>query len=314
MPSWLIKTAAQRVMSWLPNPYFWNGLLQACLTKSTSLSRTTFERKVSECNRHLQAFRSFQGPPSDFTAYELGTGWFPIIPIGLYLCGAQEVWTIDIADFLRPSALRKVAEYYCECAEDGLLQKILPGFQPERLKVLENLMPFLLSELPVTFLARLKLRVIVGPAQATPIPSGTVNLFLSSGVLEYIPPSVLREILVEARRTAVPGAIMSHRLNLADAFSYFDRRITPFNFLRYSAKQWRWLDSPLISQNRLRISDYRTLFRETGFEIVREESNSGSPNDLRRIKLAPEFQHYKSEDLLVIHSFLTCLVCSSPPA
>ncbi len=315
MPSWLIKSALQRAISWLPNPHFWNGILQASFTKSTSLSRSTFEGKVAECHRHLQAFWSFQSLKSDFAAYELGPGWFPIIPIGLYLCGAREIWTVDIADLLRPSAVRKVAGYYSECAEDGLLAKILPAFRPERIKTLENLMPFTWSEPSATLLARLNFHVVVGPAQAAPIPSGAVDLLLSSGVLEYIPPTVLREVLVEARRTAAPGAIMSHRLNLADAFSYFDRSITPFNFLRYTARQWRWLDSPLTSQNRLRLSDYRALFRETGFEILREESVMGSADDLARIKLAPEFQHYKHEDLLVLHSFLTgrCMH-PSPPA
>ena len=315
MPSWVLKSALQRAISWLPNPHFWNGLLQATITKSASLSRSTFESKVAECHRHLQAFWSFQSLKSDFAAYELGPGWFPIIPIGLYLCGAREIWTVDIADLLRPSAVRKVAGYYSECAEDGLLETILPAFRWERIKTLQNLMPFTWSEPPATFLARFNFHAVIGPAQATPIPSGVVHLLFSSGVLEYIQPPVLRDILVEARRTAAPGAVISHRLNLADQFSYFDRSITPFNFLRYTARQWRWLDSPLTSQNRLRLSDYRALFRETGFEILREESVMGSADDLARIKLAPEFQHYKHEDLLVLHSFLTgrCMH-PSPPA
>jgi len=40
----------------------------------------------------------------------------------------------------------------------------------------------------------------------------------------------------------------------------------------------------------------------------------GSADDLARIKLAPEFQHYKTQDLLVLHSFLTgrCTHASSP--
>src|SRR5207302_563958 len=116
-----------------------------------------------------------------------------------------------------------------------------------------------------TFLARLGMKVVVGPAQKAPMPSGGIDLLLSSGVLEYIPPPFLREILAAARRVAAPAAVVSHRLNLADAFSYFDKRISPLNFLRYTTKQWRWLDSPLTSQNRLRISDYRALLSEAGF-------------------------------------------------
>src|SRR2546422_7718675 len=89
----------------------------------------------------------------------------------------------------------------------------------------------------------------------------------------------------------------------------------PYTTLFRTAKQWRWLDSPLTSQNRLRITDYRALFRETGFEILREESDMGSADDLARIKLAPEFQHYQTQDLLVLHSFITGrFTHPSPPA
>jgi len=130
MPSWLLKTATQRVFSWLPNPHGWNRLLQALFTKSTTtLSRETFERKVAEGNRHWQAFRSLREDVADFTAYELGTGWFPIIPAGLYLCGAREIWTIDIADLLRPEAIQAVMKYYLECEKEGLLAKLLPDFR-----------------------------------------------------------------------------------------------------------------------------------------------------------------------------------------
>jgi hypothetical protein len=60
----------------------------------------------------------------------------------------------------------------------------------------------------------------------------------------------------------------------------------------------------LTWQNRLRISDYRALFSETGYQIVKEANSSGSPEDLKKIKLAPEFHSYSMEDLLVTISWL----------
>jgi hypothetical protein len=60
----------------------------------------------------------------------------------------------------------------------------------------------------------------------------------------------------------------------------------------------------------LRISDYRKLLAETGFDLVREESTSGKKEDLERVTLAPEFRHYSREDLLVLHSFLTAKLAS----
>jgi hypothetical protein len=97
---------------------------------------------------------------------------------------------------------------------------------------------------------------------------------------------------------------MSHRLNLVDQYSYFDQSITAFNFLRFTEREWGWLDSPLTSQNRLRIGDYRNCFREAGFEIIREENVSGAAEDLARVKLASEFQQMSRADLLVLHSYI----------
>jgi hypothetical protein len=96
---------------------------------------------------------------------------------------------------------------------------------------------------------------------------------------------------------------MSHYVCIADQFT-FDKSITGFNNLRYSTHAWRWLKSPLVPQNRLRISDYRCAYADAGFEIVAEEDRSGAERDLASIRLAAEFEHYDKQDLLVLFSWL----------
>jgi hypothetical protein len=312
MPNWLIKSALHRTISWLPNRQFWNGLFQTWITKSNHLEPAAFETKVAESHRHLQAFQPAHRPVTDFTVFELGTGWFPIIPIGLYLCGAREVWTVDIEPLLNPGRLNRVLQFYCDYAQRGQLKPLLPQHLPERLEKLRPLLPQALTQPPATVLAQLPVHVLVADARKTPVPPASVDFFTSSGVLEYIPRPVLQGILAEARRIAAPGAVMSHRLNLIDQYSYFDSSITAFNFLRYTERQWRWLNSPLTWQNRLRISDFRTLLTDAGFEIAREESTPGSPQALASVPLAPEFKRYTREDLLVLHSFLTARLPAPP--
>ena len=97
---------------------------------------------------------------------------------------------------------------------------------------------------------------------------------------------------------------MSHWINLVDQFSYFDKNITPFNYLKYTEKQWRWFNSPLTWQNRLRISDYRDLVARTGYEMIKEECTSGNPADLARVQLSPEFRNYRQEELLVLTAWI----------
>jgi len=91
---------------------------------------------------------------------------------------------------------------------------------------------------------------------------------------------------------------------MADQFSSFDRSITPFNNMRYSSRAWRWLDSPIIPQNRLRASDYSQAYRNAGFEIVAREDVNGAQSDLASVKIATEFARYSRDDLLVLYSWL----------
>lgn len=154
---------------------------------------------------------------------------------------------------------------------------------------------------------RLDIHAQVRDAQQTGLPANRVDLITSTGTLEYIPPSVLKNMMAEFRRVGSANAVMSHYLNLADEYSYFDRSITPINFLQFTERQWRRWNSPLIWQNRLRISDYRELFRQARYDIVKEINTCGNPADLKKIQLAPEFQHYAKEDLPVLTSWLVAV-------
>jgi hypothetical protein len=66
---------------------------------------------------------------------------------------------------------------------------------------------------------------------------------------------------------------MSHSIDLTDQYASFDSGITQFNLLRFSG----WLNNPIIPFNRLRVSDYRLAFSESGFQVVDETSLSGDP-------------------------------------
>jgi hypothetical protein len=304
MAHWLIKAAVHRGISALPNRHFWNGLLQKWITRSTELTAGAFKDKVCECARHLRVFRSAR-PGGDFTVLELGTGWLPIIPLGLWLSGAREIWSFDIEHLLKTERVLSVLGLYRDYARRGVLADLLPEARADRMQKLEAVLTTAKTdEQPGTVLEKLGIHYLVRDAQQIPLPDDAIDFFVSSGVLEYVPKRRLPQVLKEFRRVAAPGAMMSHRLNLVDQYSYFDQSITAFNFLRFTEREWRWLDSPLTSQNRLRICDYRNLFHEAGFDIIREENVSGAAEDLARVKLAPEFEQMSRADLLVLHSYI----------
>ena len=60
----------------------------------------------------------------------------------------------------------------------------------------------------------------------------------------------------------------------------------------------------MIRQNRLMIPDYRQLFTEAGYDLVSETNVRGAEADLDRVRLAPQFQKFKREDLLILESWM----------
>lgn len=305
MPHWLIKSAIHRTISWLPKPQFWNDLFRKYGSRSLQLSSSQFEIKLRESQRHWREFRAhYRGPTTDFAALELGTGWFPIIPLGIYLCGAREIWTVDIDPFLREDRMKLMLDYFKDYIRTGKLTECLPDARKDRVERLLALADKATTLSPREWLQEFNIHVLVQDAQKLPLPDTSLDWIFSSGVMEYIPEPVLKNIMTEFQRLGKIGAVMTHRLNLVDVYSYFDKNITTLNHLQYTDRQWRWRNSPLIWQSRLRVTDYRRLHADTGFEVVSEDNESESPDKLARIKIAPQFEKYSHPDLLVIHSFM----------
>jgi hypothetical protein len=308
MAHWLVKSGIQRVISWLPASWWWYEQFQLHVTRSIVLSEQAFEGKLGEAARFLDRFRRHQsGAPESFTALEVGTGWYPTLPLSFYLCGASEIFSFDITPHLNRSRLELVLRYFCRAAERGVLQKLLPSVDLARLKRLQELLDTVGRETPAQTLERINIHAFIHDACQTGLRPGSVDLIFSCAVLEYVPRPVLPKLLSEFRRVASPNSAMVHWLDLVDQFHWFDPSITPFNFLQYTDAQWKWRDSPFISKSRLRISDFREQFTKAGFIVKGEENKSGSAEDLKTVRLAPRFQHYSVEDLLVLFSLITAV-------
>lgn len=304
MKRWIVKSAVQRAISWLPRSHWWNGLLQKHVTKGLELTPASFEAKLQCCRTHFEYYQTY-GPKdrSDFTALEIGTGWFPIVPVGFYLCGAATIRTFDVAPLVSRYTLRQTARRFCEYEEDGTLQRVLPGLRAERMAQLRRVIAQADHESPAALLKTLNIQTVVGDARRTGLPAESTDLVFSTVTLEHIPREVLAGLFAEFRRISSKGALMSHYIGMADQFASFDHSITPYNFMKYPAKRWRLLDNPIIPQNRLRVSDYRKLIEAARFRIVEQRDRSGDLEDLRRVELAPHFRKYSTEDLLVLFSW-----------
>lgn len=300
---WMLKAALQGAISRLPRSQAWNAILQRLKSRSESADTQfkRFERTVAHCRWHLERYFAVRASSlSGFSALELGTGWRPIAPIVLFLCGASKVLTVDIQPLLTRDALRSELSLFLRYSEAGKLQEMLPWVDKCRLGLLLDLS--LRSEsMPLRqMLESIQVQLMIGDSRHMADTSGSVDLFISNNTLEHIPTEVIPAIFREFKRLGSKQAVMSHHIVFADEYAVFDSFITPYNCMKFSERWWRLFNNSLFYQNRLRPSDYRQIHNNTGWPIVGEEIVAGSVSDLRKVPLAAEFRRYSQEDLLAL--------------
>lgn len=311
MIGWRFKSAIQRILSKLPFPYFWYGLLQEHVTRSITVNQSAVERRLHACQRHMQHFDEEREDRSAFTAFEVGTGWIPIIPLGLWLCGAKTVWTFDIAPLISRRRLNRCLGILRAMELEGRLAEILPQVRRERIEQLLH-MSNVHSHLSCKdFLHSLGINLLVGQQEVQRIRNKSIDLVVSHEVLEYVPKRDIDELWQLITQSIHSGSIMSHYIDLRDEYSYFDPSISPLNFLRYSEQEWRWHANPLFPLNRLTLPDYRNLFSHHAFRILHEEARSAPRDALETVKLAEPFSGIREEDLLVLNVWIKA-ICVAP--
>ena len=303
MFNWKLKAAVQGCIALLPYRQTWNRLLQKYVTKALDLNTEAFEYKLTIVNEHVSNYLETAPLPKDsFSVLELGTGWHPVIPVGLWLCGASKVWTIDKVSLLIPPNVRSVLRRLVEHADKGDLVEKLPWLREDRLNDLREACEDESLKTAAQMLERLNVSPAIADARDTGLEPSSIDLFVSNTTFEHIPKKVLSDILKEFRRLAAPGAVMSHQIDLSDHYAGFDSSITPLNFLKYPDSTWRFFSNTLCYQNRAMISDYRKMHQDAGFKILREQNRKCSREVLDKISLAKRFRHYGPDDLLVINS------------
>jgi hypothetical protein len=298
---WLAKAALQNTISVLPRSVELNGVLQRYGTGSIVM---TPERVVSKLarvgGRHLDHHRRFGTRPlEETTVVEIGTGFAPSLPVGLYLAGAAAVHTFDIARLTNAARISDLLVQVAAAADAGTLERECPWVLPARLIHVRELA----ADPPVdldALLAAMGITYHVGDATRSGLAPGTAGLFVTNNVFEHVPAEAILALLGEAHSTGSPAALISHHIDLRDHYAKFDRSVGVYNSLRFSSRQWRYLNSRMEPQNRLRHSDYLQLIDEAGFELLLDDSRRGSDAHFAAVRPSAEFRRYGEDDLRVI--------------
>jgi hypothetical protein len=210
------------------------------------------------------------GSVSGSRCLEVGTGRTVAIPLGLWLCGAGPIASVDVNRYLSASLTSECNRRIRE--NPGRVREIFgshadsPVFR-ERFRRLADFR----GDLPA-FLKLINLQYL-SPADATrlPFPEHSFDLHFSHAVLEHVPPAEVFAILQEGKRVLTPQGILFHNIDPSDHFAHDDASISLINFLQFSDREWeKWAGNKYMYHNRLRAHELRELFARAGMHVIRQ--------------------------------------------
>ena len=294
---WRYKAIVQNVLSRVPNGQQANYLFQRHVTKSFPIDIARFRDIVTWCEPHIKAIRRHHAAPlSQLRFYEFGAGYHFIGPLTFYALGVDQQLAVDLNRLTRPELINETIVTFRNLQVDLGLELVR---KPSQL-VDEKDPSLSLKELYGT-----EYRAPCD-ARATDLPSNSVDCITSTSTLEHIRPEDIRAILWECHRLLKPDGIMTMAIDYVDHYSFLDKNISGYNFLRYSDSKWEMFSPSLHYQNRLRHSDYVALFKSCGFQIIEEKRSEGTAEDVDTIKRLPlneRFAAYELNDLVVRGGF-----------
>ncbi len=290
---WPLKAASQKALGSLPRGDALNYVLQRRIRRTLPVDDAGFRRKFDRAVVHFGVFcERAPRKPDEATFYEFGAGWDLIIPLAYFALGVERQVLVDIRSNVRFELVNDSLTRFATLArelEQAASRPLRPLGPPTVTRAAD-----LEERFGIAYLAPRDTR-------NTGLARESIDFVSSTNTLEHVPEGDIEPILRECGRLLRRDGAISCRIDLRDHYSYVDRTISPYNFLRFSERAWALANSSLHYQNRLRYPDYVRLFEAAGLEIIAEAVSRPGPVELallRELKIAPRFSNrYSLEDL-----------------
>lgn len=291
---WKIKGYTQKALSVVPFGKRINDSLQRTVGGLRDFEHNV-EFKVADWSYLADHMTELDVSPAGLRYLEIGTGWFPTLPLCWSLAGASSVVTYDLTRHLnRKLTFKLLASLESRLpiiARAGKRDLDAVKTDYEKLKATQSV-PELFERARVEYRA---------PADATKsgLPDESVDVVFSNSVLEHVPRGVILEMMRESARVLRRGGLSVHSVNCGDHYAYFDKSITFINYLTFSERDWQFWNNKLLFQNRMRPVDFLKLAESAGLTIAlaKFKPRQALLDALPSLKIAPEFQHYPREQL-----------------
>ena len=260
--AWILKAVALNLMSRLPLHEQAHFHLQRLLGKHRLDAPEMFRRALELFGLLRHAGVSVEGA----AVLEIGTGWFPFVPVMAHLLGAAEVVTVDIHPWLKRRNLVRTIESLggrlVALAETTRCDPAIVRERHQSMRLLARKARSLSEMLDALHIRYLKKCDITRGG----LENDSMDVVLSSNVLEHVPPATLSRMHREIARLLREKGYAVHRFNPGDHFEGFTG--SSIHFLRYGERSWRWLGGYGLSyHNRMRSCEHATCVRDSGLSL-----------------------------------------------
>lgn len=301
LSKWILKAIVQKTISFLPAGHRINYFFQKHITKGVQLNDAYLFDRLEHAQNHWLLFQKFGKRYLPERTLEIGTGWYPVVPITLFLAGVKEIYSVDIQMLTNKKHLRTTIQRLLQAIDEGRYPEELP-IAPDRLLKLKEIFADVEHKSLAILLKDLHIQYLIRDARRLDFPDNHIDLVHSNNTFEHIYPDILEGILKEFWR--INKGVMSHFIDMSDHFAHFDLSISVYNFLQFSEKQWRWIDNSIQPQNRWRFDDYLNLYKKLGIQVAQETHRPGQPEVLHSQKLAAPFHQKPIEVNAITHMHL----------
>lgn len=237
--------------------------------------------------RHMRAVTRYRNDLDKITLMEFGAGWDLYANLIYYCMGVDRQIAIDIRRWARAESINAVIAHLQSDPPAGHVR--LPSI-PVRQDHLEE---DLKAAYGIRYLAPFD-------ARDTGFADGSVDLILTTSVLEHIPAEVCRAIMTECRRVIRPDGLVSHAIDYSDHYAHADPGITCYNYLRFDDREWEAFSPGIHYQNRLRTADFKALFDATGFQVLEAVEWRGLEEEFTSTTIHPKFSKLDREALMAL--------------
>ncbi len=287
---WIFKAAVQKAVSYLPFSEQINYFFQVNISKSIPVSeKEIVSGRGGRAIQHLSFLRQHAALDIGTAIfYEFGAGSDLPVPLIFYMAGVNRQLLVDIEPHIRLSLVNDMIKKLNNCGSALFGKRNYRRLEKEITSVKD-----LRTNYGIQYSAPLD-------ARHTGLADCSVDCCTNTFTLEHIPEADILLIFKELYRILKPGGVVSCFVDMNDHYAYADPSVNIYNFLKFSKATWRWINSGVHYQNRLRHPDYYAIYTACGFEVVQEEVKVPDERHaafLKNTKINKDFAKYSLKEL-----------------